>query len=72
MKPEPTLPQQAFATDAAGNPTDAALDAEDSWHDAILLWGRDGWNQVGRLCRWAVKVNKGPIAGLDCPPAPAH
>jgi hypothetical protein len=60
-----------FETDPAGNPTEAALDAEDGWNDAVLIWGRAGWRQVGRICRWAEEVG-GEIEGLDCPPPPAE
>lgn len=41
-KPEPVFPEEAL--------TDP--DAFDKWTSEALLWGRDGWLQVGRLCRY--------------------
>lgn len=69
MQPEPALPPEAFEADANGEPTAAAIEAEEGWNDAVLIWGRAGWRQVGRICRWAEEVG-GDIEGLDCPPAP--
>lgn len=43
VQAEPAYPVEAL--------TDA--DAERRWNDAVLIWGRDGWRQVGRLCQWA-------------------
>lgn len=69
VKAEPALPREAFETDAAGEPTEAALDAEQRWNDDVLIWGRDGWLTVGRICRWAENV-AGDVPDLVCPPAP--
>jgi hypothetical protein len=52
VQPEPAYPVEAL--------TDA--DAERRWNDAVLIWGRDGWRQVGRLCRWA----NGMGATVEC------
>lgn len=47
-------------------PLEALTDpkAESDWNDSVLLWGREGWQQVGRLCRWA---QRNGAADLDCP-----
>lgn len=60
----------ALEVNAVGEPTDAADEAMEQWHDEILIWGRKGWRQVGRLCRNAVTMAGGSIPGLDCPAAP--
>ena len=66
VKPEPPIPPAAFELDATGKQTEAAKAAEDSWGDAVLLWGREGWLQVGRLCRWA----EGHGSTVPCPVSP--
>lgn len=45
---------EALASDQAANDYD----------NAVLAWGRRGWLQVGRVCRWAAENG---MAGLDCP-----
>lgn len=66
VSPEPTLPPAVFELDQAGNPTEAALAAEAEWNDGILIWGREGWLQVGRICRWAEDL-AGDVPDLECP-----
>ncbi|WP_052730479.1 hypothetical protein [Sphingomonas sp. SRS2] len=44
VEAEPQLDAGAVANDSA-----AALDAYDIEHAS---WGRRGWDQVARLCRW--------------------
>lgn len=39
----------------------AAEQAEAAWNDDVLIWGRKGWGQVARLCRWARDI------GADLP-----
>jgi hypothetical protein len=56
VKAEPELPAEAL--------TDP--DVEDQWRDDVLIWGREGWLTVGRICRWA----KGHGAAVDCPTPP--
>lgn len=64
VKPEPPIPDAAFEIDpATGEQTVAAKEAEDRWGDQVLLWGREGWQQVGRLCRWAA----GHGSPVPCP-----
>lgn len=70
---EPDYPAEALETETASAPiiipagtvrsTDKAVRAEDKWNDAILIWGRQGWLTVARLCRWA-RANGMTI---DCP-----
>lgn len=55
QKKEPPLPDAAFETDAQGEPTERALEAERSWTDDMIIWGRDGWLQVARLCNGALQ-----------------
>lgn len=43
VKAEPTVPDDAL--------TDPAV--EDQWRDDVLIWGREGWKTVARICRWA-------------------
>lgn len=69
VQTEPRVPPAALETDPAGNPTDAALDAEERYEDDVLVWGRAGWLQVGRICRWAEGL-VGDIPDVDCPAAP--
>lgn len=57
VEPEPAIPDAALGT---GPEAEAA---EDAWNDDVLLWGRAGWAQVGRLCRWA----KGHGSPVECP-----
>lgn len=42
VQPEPPLPIEALSDPAV----------EDQWRDETLLWGRAGWQAVGRLCRF--------------------
>lgn len=58
VEAEPSYPLQAFDSDE-----EVAEAAEDRWNDEILLWGRRGWDQVARICRWA----EGHGAKVDCP-----
>jgi hypothetical protein len=55
VEPEPALPVEALSDP----------DVEDEWNDDVLLWGRDGWRQVGRLCRFF----RGHGMEIDCPTA---
>ena len=52
VRAEPAYPVEAL--------TDA--DAERRWNDEALIWGREGWRQVQRLCLWA----KGMGAKVEC------
>lgn len=38
---------------AALEPGPEGAAAEAAWNDAVLIWGRDGWAAVARLCSWA-------------------
>jgi hypothetical protein len=60
--PEPQYPQAAL------QPGDAGKIAEDEWHNQILLWGRRGWSQNARVCRWAVDLGLKAPEGY-CGPA---
>lgn len=53
VKTEPVLPVEAFEEPAV----------EDQWRDDVLIWGREGWRQVGRLCRYF----KGRGMAVECP-----
>lgn len=64
-KPEPAIPDAALEVGDDGKQTPAAREAEAGWNDEILLWGRAGWKQVARLCRWA----RGHGSPVECPPA---
>lgn len=77
-KPEPVVPdaafeveevtrQQAEALIGTMQPTEDALEAEARWRTDFILWGREGWMQVDRLCR-AAKA-KLPDLPAECPPA---
>lgn len=55
VQPEPDLPAEAL--------TDPEL--EQAWNDEVLIWGRDGWHQVARLCRFF----KGHGMAIACPPS---
>jgi hypothetical protein len=46
------------------------MDAEDKWHDDVLAWGRKGWAQNARVCRWAVDL-KMAVPKDYCAPPPA-
>lgn len=46
---------------AALEPGEAGQLAEDAWRDEILIWGRKGWAQNARVCKWATEL------GLDVP-----
>lgn len=54
---EPAYPETAL------QPGEAGQQDEDAWRDEVLAWGRKGWAQNARVCRWAVdlglKVPKG-------------
>ncbi len=52
VQAEPAYPVEALTDEAA----------ERRWNDEILLWGREGWRQVGRLCWWA----KGMGMDIEC------
>ena len=41
---------------AALEPGEAGAKAEKEWNDKILIWGRKGWAQNARVCRWAVEL----------------
>lgn len=69
MTAEPALPQTVFEATPDGQPTEAALAAEDKWNDDVLIWGRAGWLQVARICRWAENV-AGDLPGVECPAPP--
>lgn len=51
---EPAYPVEALTDEAA----------ERAWNDAVLIWGRDGWAAVARLCTWARDMG----APVDCEP----
>lgn len=53
VKPEPSPADDVLISDEAANEYDAA----------VLIWGREGWAQVRRLCRWAAGAG---MRGLDC------
>jgi hypothetical protein len=55
---EPAYPVAALAEDESGEA------AELGWHDDMLIWGRQGWAQVARVCRWAKDMG----APVDCAP----
>ncbi|QHN69454.1 putative Rz1 protein [Sphingomonas phage vB_StuS_MMDA13] len=55
VDPEPPYPVEAL------EPGEAGAEAERKWHDEILAWGRKGWRQNARVCRWAVDL------GLEVP-----
>ena len=56
VAPEPIPPADLLISDEAANEYD----------NAVQAWGREGWERVGRICRWARD------AGLDvaCPKPP--
>lgn len=54
VEPEPPLGVEALTSEAA----------YERWNDSIRAWGRKGWDQVARLCRW--HGTRG--AELSCPP----
>lgn len=41
---------------AALEPGEAGARAEKKWNDAVLIWGRTGWAQNKRVCKWAVDL----------------
>jgi len=55
VDPEPVYPVAAL------EPGEVGQQAEDSWRDEILIWGRKGWAQTARVCKWAVEL------GLEVP-----
>ncbi len=64
VQSEPAYPVKALEpcpTNLRSDPCPAE-DAERGHSDATLLWGREGWRQVQRLCRWA----KGLGAKVEC------
>lgn len=58
VQTEPQFPIEAL------DPGETGARAEHDWNDAVLLWGREGWQQVGRICRWA---ERNGMADLNCP-----
>ncbi|MEO1220282.1 MAG: hypothetical protein AAFY42_02870 [Pseudomonadota bacterium] len=63
-KDEPVIPDAAFETQiitreqaeamiGTEQPTQEALDAEAAWSTEHIIWGREGWMTVDRLCRAA-------------------
>lgn len=67
VEAEPAYPVEALEVDDSLQSTAAAIDAENAWDDAVLIWGRSGWAAVGRVCRWAESLG---MKGIDCPPPP--
>lgn len=74
---EPVIPDSAFATKTVTRdqaealigterPTQEALDAEAAWSTEHILWGRQGWLTVDRLCRQAKA--KLPELPVECRP----
>lgn len=61
VEEEPAVPAEMLSDDEL-----VAREAEDRFDDSILQWGRRGWRQVARVCRWA---DDHGMAGLDCPEA---
>lgn len=47
---EPEYPIEALV------PGEEGQKVEDAWRDKILMWGRRGWNQNARVCKWAVDL----------------
>lgn len=58
---EPAYPIEALA------PGEAGRAAEDAWRDQILIWGRTGWAQNARVCRWAVDLKLAVPPGYCTP-----
>lgn len=75
--PEPAYPLAALdtrpMTDTAGRvrevPTEDAQKVGDAWNDDVLIWGRTGWDQNARVCRWARGLGAKDTAGkpIVCP-----
>lgn len=65
---EPAIPPAVFEVGADRQPTARAIEAEEAYNDRVLLWGRGGWDAVGRLCGWAKRVFEGvpAVEALDC------
>jgi hypothetical protein len=47
---EPPYPVEAL------QPGEEGRKAEEAWNARILIWGRRGWAQNARVCRWAVDL----------------
>lgn len=45
-----------------------AADAEDQWWNEVLAWGRTGWGNVARICRWSRDLGKEVPAEWCDPP----
>lgn len=60
-QPEPAYPLAAL------DPSDAGKAAEDAWRDEVLIWGRTGWRQNARVCKWAVDLGLKVPAGYCGP-----
>ena len=56
-EPEPVYPVAALI------PGEQGQKAEDDWWKDVLIWGRGGWDKVGRICDWAVLLGKELPAG---------
>jgi hypothetical protein len=61
---EPLVPIEAAQPGKAGE------EANTAWNDKVLIWGRTGWAQVGRLCQWAVDMNMPGVTKDVCMPKP--
>ncbi|MDF0490039.1 hypothetical protein PX554_18045 [Sphingomonas sp. H39-1-10] len=53
---------------AALKPGKEGEDAANAWNDQVLIWGRTGWAQVGRLCRWAADMHMPGVTPDICTP----